>query len=207
MKKLLPAAFALLLVLAGCRGGKNEESQDPEGWIRTEPTELEMRPVDDFANRWMALAVGKGEDLNAMTIAWGSIGNLWGKPVLIVYVSKDRFSKDLMDSNDSFTVTRFPEERRYKDALVYLGSHSKKDDPDKVAASGLTVELTESGNAIFAEGDLAIECRKLYSDEFKADLLPESLREGLYEEMGMHSFYIGEITGVWQKGSTPEEAQ
>ena len=207
MKKLLPAAFALLLVLAGCRGGKNEESQDPEGWIRIEPTELEMRPVDDFANRWMALAVGKGEDLNAMTIAWGSIGNLWGKPIMIVYVSKDRFSKNLMDSNDSFTVTRFPEERRYKDALVYLGSHSKRDDPDKVAASGLTVELTESGNAIFAEGDLAIECRKLYSDEFKADLLPESLREGLYEEMGMHSFYIGEITGVWQKGSTPEEAQ
>ena len=124
MKRICLAALCALLALSGCRHGQGEEQTSPEGWVSIAPEELVMRPVDDFANRWMALSMGKGEDMNAMTIAWGSIGNLWGKPVVIVYVSKDRYSKALMDSADSFTLTRFPEERKYKDALVYLGSHS-----------------------------------------------------------------------------------
>jgi len=212
MKKFnyLIIAIAMLACMAGCRDGKTDkaaESAEPQGWTKIAPEELVMNPVNDFANRWMALSMGKGEDMNAMTIAWGSIGNLWGKPVVIVYVSKDRFSKHIMDDSDYFTVTRFPDERKYKDQLVYIGSHSKKDDPDKVASAGMVTELTDLGNTIFSEGDLAIECRKIYADEFNGDLMPDDLREEVYSGMGMSSFYIGEIIGVWQKGSTPAAEQ
>ena len=41
-------------------------------------------------------------------------------------------------------------------------------DEDKVAGAGLTVEFTELGNPIYAEVDRAIECKKLYAQQFDA---------------------------------------
>ena len=83
--------------------------------------------------------------------------------------------------------------------LSYLGRVSGRDE-DKVAGAGLTVEFTELGNPIYAEADLAIECKKLYGQQFDANLMPEEQREW-YEKsgLGIHYMYIGEITHVWKK--------
>ena len=61
------------------------------------------------------------------------------------------------------------------------------------------MEFTEAGNPIFAEGRLAIECRKMYSAPFDLNRVPEDIRERLYAEMSVHTMYIGEITGAWEK--------
>ena len=67
-------------------------------------------------------------------------------------------------------------------------------DEDKVAGAGLTVEFTQLGNPIYAEADLAIECKKLYSQQFDAELLPAEHREW-YEKsgLGIHYMYIGKM--------------
>ena len=62
----------------------------------------------------------------------------------------------------------------------------------------MTAELSELGNPLFKEADLALECRIIYREEFKRDLLPEDVRP-MYEEMGLHTFYIGEIVNVYKK--------
>lgn len=211
MKRTILALTALAITLAftaSCHKGKEEAvSQEPQvdtvmtdnPWVRIDPLELAMKPVAAFSQDWMALATGSKKSFNSMTIAWGTIGELWGKHVVIVYVSSDRFTKHLMDENAYFTVTAFPDTKACKEALVYIGSHSQKDEPDKTANAGLTAEFTELGNPIFAEGNLAIECRKIYSDAFNLPKVPQEIREGMYAGMGVHSFYIGEIVNVWEK--------
>ena len=61
------------------------------------------------------------------------------------------------------------------------------------------MEFTELGNPIFAEGRLAIECRKLYAAPFDLNRMPQDISERLYADMAVHTMYIGEIVNVWEK--------
>ena len=166
-------------------------------WQQITPREIEGNPVEMFADDWFELAAGKEGDMNLMTIAWGGLGQLWGKPVVTVYVSTSRYTNTFMEKNDYFTITHFP--ASMKEILQYLGTASGRDE-DKVKGADLTVEFTELGNPIFAEANLAIECKKIYAEQFKAELLPLEQRQW-YEErgIGIHVAYIGEIVGVWKK--------
>ncbi len=210
MRKILvfAAVLAVAANLFSCKGRQHDIQDEAvqvdtvmtdNTWTPVDPMELTMKPVANFAQDWMALAMGSSRHFNSMTISWGTIGQLWNKPVVTVFVSSDRASKALMDESAYFTVTGFPKTKACKDALVYIGSHSLRDDPDKTANAGLTVEFTEQGNPIFAEGCLAIECRKIYAAPFDLNRMPQDIREHLYAEMGVHTMYIGEITGVWEK--------
>ena len=205
---ILAAVLASAACLFSCKGRHHEAPEEAvqadsvltaHAWTPVDPMELNMNPVENFAQDWMALAMGNSKKYNSMTISWGTIGELWNKPVVIVFVSSDRASKQMMDDNAYFTVTGFPRTKACKDALVYIGSHSLRDDPDKTAHAGMTVEFTEAGNPIFAEGRLAIECRKMYSAPFDLNRVPDDIRERMYAEMGVHTMYIGEITGAWEK--------
>lgn len=193
------------LMMASChKGGKSERKADAAdslaiGWKKVNPVDIEMKPIGAFAQDWMALAMGNSKSYNSMTISWGSIGELWNKPVVIVYVSSDRHSKKLMDAANYFTVSSFPDEKEYKDALVYIGSHSQSDEPDKTANAGLKVEFTELGNPRFTDASRVFECKKIYSEEFKRDRLPQDVKERYYSEMGLHTIYIGEIVNVYEK--------
>lgn len=213
-KIIIMAALAAMAVSAASCGrvknmtGKEKKAQADSTaveWTAIKPTELSLKPVDIFANDWMALSMGNKNESNSMTIAWGGIGELWGKHVVTVYVSSDRASKKLMDKYDYFTVTAFPDTPKCKDGLLYIGSHSYSEEKDKMANSGLTFEYTALGNPIITEGNLAIECKKIYADEFETDKMPADVRENFYSRMGLHTMYIGEIVNVWTKETMPAE--
>lgn len=46
-------------------------------WQEVEATDISENAVKLFAKDWMALATGNKEKMNAMTISWGSLGQLW----------------------------------------------------------------------------------------------------------------------------------
>ena len=71
---------------------------------------FQFRRFDDMD--WMALAVENKDDMNAMTISWGEIGELWERPVVTVYVSSSRYTHSFMERNEYFTVTSFPRNHR-----------------------------------------------------------------------------------------------
>jgi len=208
MEKLLSSILAGLLLLTSCTKQSLQESSEQatietaetmraKSWQQITPRDIEGNAVRMFADDWFELAAGKEGDMNLMTIAWGSLGELWGKPVVTVYVSTSRYTYEFMEKNDYFTITHFPASMR--ETLQYLGTASGRDE-DKVKGAGLTVEFTELGNPIFAESDLAIECRKLYADQFKAEKLPLEQRQWYDERgIGIHVAYVGEIVGVWKK--------
>lgn len=197
MKKIINTLLTALMVMGCGNNAKKAENQADKTWKEIAPTEIELNPVQMIDKDWLAVSAGQEGNMNLMTISWGTIGELWGKPVFTVFVSTSRYTHKFMEENDYFTVTHFPASMR--DKLAYLGRVSGRDE-DKVAGAGLTVEFTDRGNPIYAEADLAIECKKLYGQQFDASLMPAEQR-AWYENagLGIHYMYIGEIVHVWKK--------
>ena len=69
-----------------------------------------------------------------MTASWGGVGVIWGKDVVTAYIRPQRYTKEFVDANDTFTISFFPEE--YRKALSLCGSVSGRD-RDKIAEAGL----------------------------------------------------------------------
>ena len=200
--KTLTFGIFIALLLTACGNKANEskteaKTTNSDQWQEIKPQNIDVNAVKLFANDWMLLSAGKDTSMNMMTIAWGALGELWGKPIVTVYVSTDRYTYKFLEDNEYFTVTAFPEQ--FRDKLQYLGSVSGRDE-DKVKGSGLTPEFTKLGNPIYKEANLAIECKKIYAEQFKKELMPLEQRQWYDEKkLGVHVMYIGEIVNVWKK--------
>ena len=93
---------------------------------------LQFDPFEKFNSDWALLAAGPAANCNAMTISWGSMGTIWGKPVITVYVRPDRYTFGFLKENETFTVSFYPE--AFRDALKLMGTASGRDG-DKAAAA------------------------------------------------------------------------
>ena len=147
-----------------------------------------------FCDRWALVTAGSPEDFNTMTVAWGSMGSLWGPPfnarsILTVYVSPARYTYKYLEENGFFTVSFFPEE--YRKDLSLLGARSGRDG-DKVALTSLTPKAVENG-VIFEQAELSFVCKKIYSHQFELEKVPQDMAEGIYKQMPPHTLFIGEI--------------
>lgn len=156
--------------------------------------ELMCNPVTMLADEWMLITAGTKESgYNTMTISWGHLGCIWGKPTAVVYVRPQRYTKEFVDREELFTLTVFPE--KYHEALVYLGSHSGRDE-DKVAVSGLTPVFGE-GYTAFAEAKMTLVCRKLYRAPLTEEgFLDRNVLERNYPQRDFHDLYVGEMIKV-----------
>lgn len=164
------------------------------------------RIFDMFTNQWAAIAAGSLEHFNSCTIGWGSMGTIWQKPVITVYVHPARYTCDFMKDNGQFTVSFFPE--AYRHALGTLGSCSGRD-CDKMAASGLTPEAM--GESVgFREANLTFLCRKLYQrqmtkEDLAADIqtyyksYPNAFPADENGEWQPHWVFVGEVISVNDK--------
>lgn len=162
-----------------------------------------LRDFDANGFTWFAspllLAAGNTEKSNAMTIGWGAIGALWGmqRPCITVYVAEKRHTKLFLDSSDYFTIMAFD---NGDNILEYMGSKSGRDG-DKAKALGLHTAYTANGAPYYTEADLVIECRTMYAAPFDPKGFRSDVPRKMYERFpaGIHSMYIGEVTGAWQK--------
>lgn len=150
-------------------------------------------PFTWFKGNGLLLAVGDKENHNAMTIGWGSLGNVWSYDVntITVYVAPARYTHQFMEKYQYFTVMTFDDEQ--KEILSYMGSHSGRDG-DKGAALGLHIAYTEHGAPYYLEAKEVYECEIIYRDPFNPDGFGEIPRKR-YENFpaGIHSMYIGKI--------------
>lgn len=82
------------------------------------------------------LTTAAGGRNNTMTIGWGALGNIWGKPVFTVMVRHSRYTHELIEAHNEFTVS-FPLTAAFSKALGLCGSKSGRD-MDKFAAAEIT---------------------------------------------------------------------
>ena len=185
---------ALLLTACGNKANESEteaKTTNSDQWQEIKPQNIDVNAVKLFANDRMLLSAGKDTSMNMMTIAWGALGELWGKPIVTVYVSTDRYTYKFLEDNEYFTVTAFPEQ--FRDKLQYLGSVSGRDE-DKIANARMSVEFY-NGTPYIDESYIVCICKKLSATKLTPDQFADGdIEKTWYEKGDYHTMYIGEIT-------------
>jgi len=164
--------------------------------IEIDPNDLNVDIIRIWGQQYFLLTAGehKPGKFNTMTVAWGSLGVMWGKPFAQAVVRPSRYTHGFMDSGDTFTLSAFPPE--HSDALMLLGTRSGRDG-DKIKESGLTpIDSQNVAAPGFNEAELILECRKIYRDEMKPGLFLDPKTEGNYNGSDYHTIYFGEIVAV-----------
>ena len=157
--------------------------------------DLNVNAFSVFDRQWALVTAGQEGDFNTMTISWGGLGTLWGKPVATVYVKPVRYTHEFLDRYDKFTVSFFP--GTYKKALALLGSRSGRDG-DKVAAAGLTPAYLD-GAVTFREAERTLVCRKIYRQDLDLAAVPAEEAAAYYAAEAPHTMYIGQVLEVLEK--------
>lgn len=158
--------------------------------------DLKIKAFNQWDSNWLLLTSGdySKRKYNTMTVAWGSIGNMWNLPFAMVVVRPSRFTFEFMNTYPSFTLCGFSEE--YRKALNLLGTKSGRDG-DKINESGLTAIKAEMvSTPVFAEAELAIECNKIYFEDFNPARFMDERIEKNYPKKDYHRMIFGEILAV-----------
>ena len=159
-------------------------------------SELPFTPFDIKDKEWMLIAAEKDGKVNTMTASWGGFGIMWNKEVVFIVIRPQRYTKEFVDSNDSFSLSFLGDDN--KKILGYLGKASGRDE-DKIQKSGLTVSLNNN-IPYFEEANTVIFAKKLYMQPMSGDsFIDKSLVSQWFPESDFHYIYIGEITKVLTK--------
>ncbi|MEJ6951686.1 flavin reductase family protein [Natronospora cellulosivora (SeqCode)] len=138
------------------------------------------------------LTVKDGDKVNTMTIGWGNIGFIWGKPVFMVMVRGSRYTYEFMEKNDEFTVS-IPFSNNMKDELKFCGTKSGRD-YDKFQECNLkAIPGKKVAVPLVAGCDLHYECKIKFKQEMDPKDLDIDYNEKWYTEGNYHTLYFGEI--------------
>ena len=158
-------------------------------FLKIDPKALNFNVFSAIGDQWMLITAGTKERCNTMTASWGGLGILWGAPMATVYIRPQRYTKQFVDENESFTLSFFPEE--YRKQLSLCGTKSGRD-MDKVKECGFTVAEGAGGAPYFEQAELVLVCRKRMAVPMAPAAMPEDVKEKWYEG-DYHTMYWGEI--------------
>lgn len=139
------------------------------------------------------LTVKGAEKVNTMTIGWGSVGYIWGRPVFDVLIRQSRYTHELMETAEDFTIS-FPIKRQLKRELAGCGIKSGRD-LDKIAEYELPLRKSDTVRSPSIDGcDLIIECKTIYKSDMTDQNLDPAVRASAYPDRhNLHTIYSGEI--------------
>ncbi len=142
---------------------------------------------------WLLVTAQADSKANTMTASWGGMGILWNKAVATIYLRPSRYTKELIDKSETFSLSVMPQ--KYKTALDYCGSHSGRNE-DKLKQAKLELEYM-NGTPWIKNARLAFICRKLYVQEFDPNsFVDEKILNQNYKKDDFHTMYIGEILKI-----------
>ena len=143
-----------------------------------------------------------GDQVNTMTIGWGTLGIEWGRPVFILFVRESRYTKKMLEENGEFTIN-VPMGDVNKKILSYCGTKSGRD-TDKIADLGLTLE---EGEHISVPGikelPLTLECKVIYQQDQDPNAILPEIQKRSYPPFfpdgrgDYHTAYYGQILDAY----------
>ena len=159
--------------------------------------------IDDnvFKLGFNAITAGKEDHYNSMIGSGGGFGLLFKKPTTWSLLRSDRYTLEIIQREQTYTLSYFPDE--YRARALFLGSESGRDS-EKMKEVELTSIQTPSGDMSFKEARLIIACKltaitNAYPDDFYPQDAKDAINEA-YKEAGVYrKFVFGEITHVWAK--------
>ncbi len=139
-------------------------------------------------------AEGKDGKPNTMTIGWGFLGTMWGKPVFVTAVRHSRHTYKLMEEAKGFTIN-LPA-KGMEAILEFCGTKSGRDH-DKFKEMKLTAANGDANIPYIEECPVHIECVTVFKTDMKPGQLVAGLESEMYKTKDFHMLYFGEVKGVY----------
>ena len=134
---------------------------------------------------------------NPMTIGWGQVGIIWGRPMFTALVRLSRYTYECLQASDAFTIN-VPRPGDLKDELMLCGTKSGRD-LDKAAECGLTMapgKVVET--PIVDECALHYECRIVArTQQERPDFASDTVLDQFYANGDHHLLVFGEIVAAY----------
>ena len=157
--------------------------------------EITENPFKLIGSDWALVTSGSKDSFNTMTVSWGGVGIMWGKPCAFTFIRPQRHTFGFTENNEYYTMSFFDE--KFRKALQFCGSKSGRD-YDKVKETGLTPAFTEDGVPYFEEAKLVLVCKKAYSQFLTEDCFEDKANVSKwYEQKDFHKMYISEIQSIF----------
>ncbi len=169
-----------------------------EGRIRWDQ-ETEWLKAGLAGNGAFLVANAPSGPANPMTIGWGQVGIVWGKPIFSVYVRPSRYTFGCLQKADSFTVS-VPRLGELADELTFCGTKSGRD-LAKAEACGLTLHPGRSiETPVIGECGLHYECKILARSQLDASDIACADVHRFYASGDIHQILLGEIVVAYVTG-------
>ena len=69
--------------------------------------DITANPFDLIGKDWALVTCGDKEKFNTMTVSWGGVGIMWGKPVAFTFIRPQRYTFGFMETNGYYTMSFF----------------------------------------------------------------------------------------------------
>ena len=164
------------------------------------------KTILEAMRKGILLTTKADNQVNTMTISWGSLGIEWEKPIFTVYVREHRFTHEQLEKNPEFTIN-IPMGDFNRKILGIAGTKSGRD-IDKAKELDITLEDPESISVPgIKELPLTLECRIVYKQpqdpkaikpEYNEAFYPQDVDE-FYHSLNRdyHTAYYGEIVNAY----------
>lgn len=166
-----------------------------------------MRKRVEFSHRFVETMRQLGEDglllvatkpsgeSNVMTIGWGTIGLIWGRPIFTVLVRPSRYTYEFIEESGEFSVNVPTPDMR--DFVFFCGTRSGRDH-DKFGEFGVRVTPAQAISAVTIEAcPLVYECRVVQKNDVVPDAFDPAIVSRFYPRGDFHRAFYGEILGTW----------
>lgn len=128
---------------------------------------------------------------NVMTIGWGSMGVMWGRPMFTVMVRPSRYTYKLLEELPEFTVNVPSVEMA---AVTQFCGTVSGADHDKFRELHLDPMVSrEVVPPIIRQCVLHYECRVVHKCDMTPETLIPALQQDFYPRGNFHRYYFGEI--------------
>jgi flavin reductase (DIM6/NTAB) family NADH-FMN oxidoreductase RutF len=140
----------------------------------------------------------KDGNANTMTISWGNMGVMWFKPVFTVMVRYSRYTYELLQNAEDFTVS-FPIKGQFKDELAFCGSKSGRDF-DKFEELNLKIKDGKNVKSpILSDCDINLECKIICRQPLDTTGFDDYVHGVYGETKDYHVLFTGEIVSCLVK--------
>lgn len=144
------------------------------------------------------LTVALDDKVNTMTVGWTTLGRLWNKPVCMVPVRFSRYTRQLIEKAQSFTLS-VPVDQSFQEALTFCGTKSGQD-VDKYKETGLSLKPGTAVSSPSIDGcDIVLECRVLYKQTLEPLSLAPEIKDKWYADDDYHILFYGEVVKAYKR--------